>query len=189
MTWGWPYDKTRILKHTMHCGYLAKMEGGALVRAAIEELARKQPSLLDQLDKKMGVERKCTHEDLMSTSTATTQAPPLKCSKTELLVGHRDELPESSRQMKLTPIHAGSSNVSFGKYCTEGRKVLEEKANKTLIEFIMCCGIPPHKKFKNFLNVLNGNYILLSHTTFEDSLVPSYAAATQLTVINYLKKC
>ncbi|KAI9511692.1 hypothetical protein F5148DRAFT_974765, partial [Russula earlei] len=54
-TWGWPRDKTRILKHAMHCGYLAKMEGGALVRAAVEELAGKQPSLLDQLDKKMGI--------------------------------------------------------------------------------------------------------------------------------------
>ncbi|KAI9432159.1 hypothetical protein F5148DRAFT_1270460 [Russula earlei] len=40
-TWGWPHDKMRILKHAMHCGYLAKMEGGALVRAAVEELARK----------------------------------------------------------------------------------------------------------------------------------------------------
>jgi hypothetical protein len=166
----------------MHCGYLAKMEGGALVQAAIEELARKQPSLLDQLDKKMGVKRKCTHKDLMSTSTATTQAPPLKRSKTELLVGHRDELLESSGQMKLTPIHSGSSNVLFGKYCMEGRKALKEKANKALIEFIVCCGIPPriiqHKKFKNFLNVLNGNYIHPSCTTFEDSLVSSYAAAT-----------
>jgi hypothetical protein len=30
-TWGWPHDKMQILKHAMHCGYLAKMEGGALV--------------------------------------------------------------------------------------------------------------------------------------------------------------
>jgi hypothetical protein len=54
-TWGWPCDKMRILKHAMHCRYLAKMEGGELVQLAIEELARKQPSLLDQLNKKMGI--------------------------------------------------------------------------------------------------------------------------------------
>jgi hypothetical protein len=177
----------------MHCGYLAKMEGGALVRAAIEELARKQPSLLDQLDKKMGIEKKRTYEDLTGASAATAQAPPLKRSKTEPLVGHSNELPESSEQTKLMSIRAGSSNISFGKYRTEGRKALEEKANKALIEFIVCCGIPPriiqHQKFKNFVNVLNGNYVPPSRTTFEDSLVPSYAAATRLTVINHLKKC
>ena len=39
------------------------------------------------------------------------------------------------------------------------------------------------------MNILNGNYLPPSHTTFEDSLVPSYAAATQVTVINYLKMC
>ncbi|KAI9432864.1 hypothetical protein F5148DRAFT_1278703 [Russula earlei] len=189
-TWGWPRDKTRILKHAMHCGYLAKMEGGALVRAAVEELAGKQPSLLDQLDKKMGIEKKRTHKDL---SGASMEAPPLKRSRTEPLVGCLSKFPESSGQTKLTPICAGSSNLSFSKYRTEGRKALKEKANKALIEFIMCCGIPPriiqHQKFKNLVNVLNGNYIPPSCTTFEDSLVPSYAAATQLTVINYLKKC
>lgn len=188
-TWGWPRDKMRILKHAMHCGYLAKMEGGELVRLAIEELARKQLSLLNQLNKKMGIERKRTHEDLTSPAavTITAQAPPLKRSKTELLID-RDltESLSSSRQ----PIRAGKS---FGKYRTEGRKALEEKGNKALIEFIVCCGIPPriiqHQKFKNFVGVLNGNYLPPSRTTFEDSLVPSYAAATRLTVINYLKTC
>ncbi|KAI9448662.1 hypothetical protein F5148DRAFT_1278106 [Russula earlei] len=143
--------------------------------SAVEELVRKQPSLLDQLDKKMGIEKKCTHEDL---SGASMEAPPLKHSRTEPL---------------LTPICAGSSNLSFSKYHTKGRKALEEKANKALIKFIVYCGIPPHiiqhQKYKNLVNVLNGNYIPPSHTTFEDGLVPSYAAATQLTVINYLKKC
>ncbi|KAI9510814.1 hypothetical protein F5148DRAFT_1274586 [Russula earlei] len=140
-----------------------------------KKMAQKQPSLLDQLDKKMGIEKKRTHEDL---SGAGMEVPPLKRSRTEPL---------------LTPICAGSSNLSFSKYRTEGRKALEEKANKALIEFIVCCGIPPHiiqhQKFKNLVNVLNGNYIPPSRTTFEDSLVPSYAATTQLTVINYLKKC
>ena len=193
-TWGWPRDKTRILKHAMHCGYLAKMEGGELVRLAIEELARKQPSLLDQLNKKMGIERKRTHEDLTgpAAATITAQAPPLKRSKTEPLQIDCDstESPSSSRQSKLVLIRAGNS---FGKYCTEGRKALEEKGNKALIEFIVCCGIPPrviqHQKFKNFVGILNGNYLPPSRTTFEDSLVPSYAAATRLTVINYLKTC
>ena len=102
------------------------MEGGELVQLAIEELARKQPSLLNQLNKKMGIERKHTHEDLTSPAavTITTQVLPLKCLKTEPLID-RDltELLSSSRQ----PIRAGKS---FGKYCTEERKALEEKGNK-----------------------------------------------------------
>jgi len=166
------------------------MEGGELVQLAIEELARKQPSLLNQLNKKMGIERKHTHEDLtgpVAAVTITAQALPLKHSKTELLI-HRDstELLSSSRQL----ICAGKS---FGKYHTEGRKALKEKGNKALIGFIMCCRIPPHiiqhQKFKNFVGILNGNYLSPSHTAFENSLVPSYAAATRLTVINYLKTC
>jgi hypothetical protein len=104
----------------MHCGYLAKMEGGELVRLAIEELARKQLSLLNQLNKKMGIERKRTHEDLTGpvAVTITAQVPPLKHSKTELLIDH--DLTESLSSSGQ-PICAGKS---FGKYCTEGRKVL-----------------------------------------------------------------
>ncbi|KAI9452027.1 hypothetical protein F5148DRAFT_1277633 [Russula earlei] len=140
----------------------SKMEGGALVQAAVEELARKQPSLLDQLDKKMGIEKKCTHEDL---SGAGMEAPPLTCSRTEPLVGHLSKFPESSGQMKLTLI--SSTTLKGGRHSRKRQK-------KALIEFIVCCGIPPHiiqhQKFKNLMNVLNGNYIPLSHTTFEDSL-------------------
>jgi hypothetical protein len=142
----------------------------------------------------MGIERKRTHEDLTGpvAATITTQVPPLKHSKAEPRQIDCDltESPLSSRQSKLVLIHAGNS---FGKYCTEGRKALEEKGNKALIEFIVCCGIPPHiiqhRKFKNFVGILNGNYLPPSRTTFEDSLVPFYAAVTQLTVINYLKTC
>ena len=75
----------------------------------------------------------------------------------------------------------------------EGKKVLEERANSALINFIVCCGIPPRvlgsDEFKTFVNTLNGNYTPPSRTTFEDSLVPTHAAAIKLVMINYLKSC
>ncbi|KAG6874765.1 hypothetical protein C0992_006641, partial [Termitomyces sp. T32_za158] len=161
-SWGWPRDKTRILKHAMSCGYLANIAGGAeLVQDAIEELARKQPS-------------------------STT----LKRSKTEPVIHN---LAKSETSGKLTVQHTTRKSDSLGQYCTEGKKILEEKANSALVELIVCCGIAPriiqHQKFHNFVNVLNQNYVPPSRTKFEDSLVPSYAAATQVTVIDYLKSC
>jgi hypothetical protein len=62
-----------------------------------------------------------------------------------------------------------------------------------LVEFIICCGIPPHvlqkRHFREFINALNGKYLPPSRTTFEDSLVPSYAAAVRVAIINHLKEC
>ncbi|EDR00600.1 uncharacterized protein LACBIDRAFT_334075 [Laccaria bicolor S238N-H82] len=54
-TWGWPGDRTRILKHAVACSYLAKMEGRDLVWQAIQELTRKEPGLVNKLMKNMGV--------------------------------------------------------------------------------------------------------------------------------------
>lgn len=74
----------------------------------------------------------------------------------------------------------------------EGKKVLKENANKSLVEFIICCGIPPHvlqkRQFQDFVTVLNGKYLLPSRTTFEDSLVPAYAAAVRVAIIDHLKE-
>ena len=76
---------------------------------------------------------------------------------------------------------------------TEGKKALKEKADQALVEFIICCDIPPHvlqkRHFREFVNALNGKYMPPSRTTFEDSLVPSYAAAVRVTIINHLKEC
>jgi hypothetical protein len=74
-----------------------------------------------------------------------------------------------------------------------GKQVLKEKADTALVEFIICCGIPPRvlekKQFKHWVNLLNGNYLPPSRTTFEDSLVPRYAATLRVVVIDYLKTC
>jgi hypothetical protein len=51
----------------------------------------------------------------------------------------------------------------------------------------VCCGIAPRNigraEFKNFVSALNANYNLISRTTFEDSLVPAYAANVRIAVI------
>ena len=53
--------------------------------------------------------------------------------------------------------------------------------------------IPPHvlqkRHFREFVNALNGKYLLPSQMTFEDSLVPSYAATVWVAMINYIKEC
>lgn len=84
-TGGWPCDRTHILKHVAACGYLVKMEGGDLVQQAIQELARKEPDLVNKLMKNMGIapEVKCPHDNLME---ITGDAPPLKHSQTEPLI-------------------------------------------------------------------------------------------------------
>ncbi|KAJ7237618.1 ribonuclease H-like domain-containing protein, partial [Mycena rebaudengoi] len=68
-----------------------------------------------------------------------------------------------------------------------GKKVLKQKVNDALIELIVCCGIAPRNigraEFKNFVSALNANYNLISRTTFEDSLVPAYAANVRIAVI------
>jgi len=53
-TWIRPRDKTRILKHVMSCGYVAKLPGGSLlIQQAIQALAVKAPGLLDDLTKRI----------------------------------------------------------------------------------------------------------------------------------------
>jgi hypothetical protein len=43
--------------------------------------------------------------------------------------------------------------------------------------------------FENLSMPLNEKYMPPSRTTFEDSLVPSYAAAIRVSIINHLKEC
>ena len=69
---------------------------------------------------------------------------------------------------------------------------MKEKADRALVEFIICCGVPPHvlqkKHFQHFVNVLNGKYLPPSRSTFEDNLVPTYASTIRLAIINHLKE-
>ncbi|KAF8902221.1 ribonuclease H-like domain-containing protein, partial [Gymnopilus junonius] len=186
-TWGWPRDRTRILSHAAQCGYLAALDK-ELVQEAIEELARKNPGIIDRLNVKVGIVKKRTHEDLTTNNISQALSgpvPPLKRSKTEplLAVDHN----ENKKQV----ICPGQNIAEM--YQTEGKKVLKEKADQALVELIICCGIPPHvlqkRHFRRFANVLNAKYFPPCRTTFEDSLVPSYAAAVRVSIINYLKEC
>jgi len=75
---------------------------------------------------------------------------------------------------------------------TEGRRVLEQDENKALVEFIICCGLPPNilmaASFKRFIESLKTRYMLPSRTTFEDSLVPKYAVALRIAIITHLQQ-
>jgi hypothetical protein len=114
--------------------------------------------------------------------------PPLKRSKTEPILHGAVGDKESEPNQVIRP---GSQNFAQV-YQTEGKKELKEKADRALVEFIICCGIPPHvlqkKHFRHFVNVLNGKYLPPSRSTFEDSLVPTYAATIRLAIINHLKE-
>ena len=84
-------------------------------------------------------------------------------------------------------------NDVFGKFRTEGKEALQEKGNNALLKFIICYSIPPNvlttQQFKNFVVVLNGHYSPPSQTTFEDKLVPTYAATMCIAQLEYLKTC
>ena len=90
-------------------------------------------------------------------------------------------------------IVAKPKNNAFAEFRTEGREALQDKGNTALLQFIICCGIPPNilsaREFKNFIVVLNGHYSLPSWTTFEDKLVPMYAAAMHIARLEYLRTC
>lgn len=195
MTWGLPRDRTRVLNHAAQCGYLAAINKD-LVQEAVEELARKTPGIMDYLNSKVGIVKKCMHKDLSTSSSAQTQTPedssststpPLKRSKTEPLLTVVDISASKSKQV----VRPGQNYSEM--YQTEGKKAIKEKADQALVEFIICCGIPPRvlqkRHFRDFVSVLNGKYSPPSRSTFEDSLVPSYAAAVRVAIINHLKEC
>lgn len=171
------------------CGYLANINKD-FVDDAVQELTRKKPGIVNLLNAKVGVTKKCTHEDISiaSSSQVPVNTPPLKRSKTEPIlhsaIGDKESEPNQA-------IYPGSQNFVHV-YQTKGKKELKEKADHTLVEFIICCGIPPHvlqkKHFRHFVNVLNGKYLPPSWSAFEHNLVPTYAATLRLTIINHLKE-
>ena len=154
---------------------------GVMVKSVI-----KSPDLVNKLMKNMGIapEVECPHDNLME---ITGDAPPLKHSQTEPLITkpHAD----NSAASDIT-ISAGLPMKTFQ---LEWKKVLEERANSALINFIVCCGIPPHvlrsDEFKTFVNTLNGNYTPPSWISFVDSLVLMHATAIKLVMIKNLKSC
>jgi len=188
-TWGWPRDKTRILKHAAGCGYLAKINQ-TLVQDVVEELARKRPGLVNDMAKKVGLTKKRTYEDL--TASIPEDVPSLKRSKTEPVLLHAENQNEAIPTLSNAKQVIRPGNHPFTMFQTEGKKALKERADQALVEFIICCGIPPRvlekKHFRRWVNLLNGNYLPPSRTTFEDSLVPSYAAAVRVITVNFLKK-
>ncbi|KAJ7784003.1 hypothetical protein DFH07DRAFT_997515, partial [Mycena maculata] len=191
-TWAWPRAKGRIFKHAMTCSHLAAIAGGELVKAVIRELAKKNPELLDSLNDQFGLSStsKRSHDAVDPESSPPTEAPPLKRAKPSV---------SGQPSQKSTPIRAesepsGSHQLQVSKYRTEGRKILEQKVNNALVEFFICCGVSPRiigrDEFKHLVTTLSqGNYNLISRTTFEDSLVPTYAANVRIAVLGYLRKC
>lgn len=185
------------MNHAAQCGYLAAIDSN-LVQKAVEELSRSQPGIVDRLNAKVGVvTKKRTHEDLSIATQLENPgdpgpAPPLKRSKTEPLLA-ADKTPRQRASESKQVIHPQANQNFVEKYQMEGKKALKEKVDQALVEFIICCGIPPHvlqkRHFREFVNALNGKYQPPSRTTFEDSLVPSYAAAVRVAIINHLKEC
>jgi hypothetical protein len=185
-TWTWPRNKARILKHAMNCGYLAAIDA-SLTTGALEELAKKDPTLLPRLNEQFGLTSKRPRDPLELNSSPPVETPPLKRVKLSASITAVESTPQ--------PVTADTSpqQNQLTKYRTEGKKNLEKKVNDALVELFICCGIAPRiigrDEFKHFVNTLNGNYSLISRTTFEDSLVPAYAASVRLAVIQYLQSC
>lgn len=178
--WRWKRDKDRILKHAIDCSYISSLEGGRYVEQALRERAKKHEDIIDDIRQKFGAG---------STSKESKRL--------------RSESPDPSleqqgvKRIKLStakPLAKDKpGNDMFRKFRSEGKEILHEKANDALLKFIICCGIPPNvlttRQFKNFVAVLNGLYNPPSRTTFEDKLVPTYAATMRIARLEYLKTC
>ncbi|KAJ6523656.1 hypothetical protein DFH09DRAFT_1250899 [Mycena vulgaris] len=183
--WAWPRAKGRILKHAMSCSWLASIDRGSLVAAAIERLAESDPKLIDRLNDKFGLPSQSTskrpHEALKQVPPPPIEAPPLKRAKISA-----STLSSQKSTTQSTPVDGAPGNSQ--------RDALPVKGDDVLIELFSCCGILSRiigrEEFKTFVNTISqGNYNLPSHTTFEDALIPSYAASVQITVIKYLQSC
>jgi hypothetical protein len=188
-TWYYLRDQNRVLRHVMGCGYVAMMNGGSqLVQEAIEVLAAKDPNLLAELTKKIGEKRVMVEEE------EEDFRPSSKRNKIDL--SHVfNTLKEISTQGSGTAAISSEPGVSgdkMGVFKTEGRYVLEQEANKSLVEFIICCGLPPNilttASFKCFVELLRTRYVLPSRTKFEDALVPTYAAAVRMVILTHLQE-
>ena len=164
--WGWPRDRKCVLNHAAQCGYLAAIDKD-LTQRAVEELSRSHSGIVDHLSDKVGVVmKKRTHEDLNIASFSKIlgdPAPPLKCSKTEPLLSV-DKIPRASESGSKQVIHPGQNFAEM--FQMEGKKELKEDGDQALIEFVICCGIPPHvlqkRHLRKFVNALNGKYTLPS---------------------------
>ncbi|KAF8660113.1 hypothetical protein AX16_001643, partial [Volvariella volvacea WC 439] len=75
----------------------------------------------------------------------------------------------------------------------KGIETLKQKANDALVCMVVCNALPPHlvdnKFFKKYTATLNAAYLSPSSTTFNDILVPQYAAATRKARREYLQTC
>ncbi|KAJ6462066.1 hypothetical protein DFH09DRAFT_1382829 [Mycena vulgaris] len=103
-------------------------------------------------------------------------------------------LPSQTSPPTSTPRGTARDPTALTKYCTEGRKNLEQKANDAFIELFVCCGIPrrfiEREELPHFVNAVSqGNYNVTSRTKFEDALVPAYAASLRTAVIEHLRTC
>ncbi|KAJ7079037.1 hypothetical protein C8R43DRAFT_1092890 [Mycena crocata] len=194
-TWAWPRGKERILKHAMSCAYLAAIDGGSMVQDAIRELAKKNPHLLDKLNDKFGLTApaKRPRDALGPDSILPVEAPPLKRTKTVSTTFSSQKSSASAHSTEREGTGGSSQNKLLTQYQTEGRKALATRVNDALVELFVNCGIAPRiigrDEFKHFCNTLNGNYSLVSRTSFEDALVPAYAANVRIAVLDYLRTC
>ncbi|KAJ7712808.1 ribonuclease H-like domain-containing protein [Mycena metata] len=195
-TWNWPRAKARIFKHVMTCAYVARLDGD-LVQRVITELAKGDPTLLASLKARFGLDpnvgSKRTHASLEAGSSAAIDTPALKRAKTSTPAA------TSSTSSPATPAESPASQSvglqqnNINQYQTEGRKLLAQKVNDALVELFVNCGLAPRilgrEEFIHLINTLNGNYSLVSRTTFEDRLVPVYAANVRIAVTDYLRTC
>ncbi|KAJ7937531.1 hypothetical protein B0H13DRAFT_1852504 [Mycena leptocephala] len=179
----WQRAKGRILKHAMGCAYLATLENGTLVELVIKELAKTDAGLLTRLNTNLSIPSKRTRDALEQEqgSSLPIEAPPLKRVRVSASASSSSQTPAASPAV-LDP--SGSQQNPMAKYRTEGKKALMLKANDAQIELFVCCGISPR-----IIGTTSLNTSLVGRTTFEDTLIPAYAANVRIAVIDYVKTC
>ncbi|KIY52238.1 hypothetical protein FISHEDRAFT_56000 [Fistulina hepatica ATCC 64428] len=195
-------DKTRILKHLMNCGAAAiDVDGCRWADEAIDELSKDKPELKAQMHAKFdriaglspadrahldGIveDANNSHADNANNSSEADQTQSSSHSASTS-GGAPDRLSRSDD----STVKSGKV-IAFKQFQTTGHKDLQDKVDAKLVSFVvgdnLASNVLKSPHFIEFATALNAKYHPPSPTTFDDRLIPTYAAAVRKALIEFL---
>lgn len=165
-TWTYPRNRQRILAHASKCNWLPTKYH----EAALEQMA----------DKAIG--------PVAEISLGPTSISTVGNDET----GRMSSL-ASQWDLDSTSGLVGKKIQMFESCVAEGQQELKEKGDYAIMQFIVCCGVPPvtvdSNEFKFMVATLNSRYQPPSSSTLTSKLIPNEAAKLSLAVKQHLAKC
>lgn len=165
-TWAHPRNRQRILAHASKCNWLPT----ELREAALEQMANNAIGPVAEI-----------------TPSASTSRHSL-AHGSPTMANNNTYTPSAS-----PPEKNPAAKKMFHAYVTEGRQELKDKADFAVMQYIVCCGIPPKTvdadEFKFMISTLNSRYQPPSSSTLSSKLIPNEAAKLSLAAKQHLAKC